>query len=768
MATRIFVAFSSADNFVADTIVGACKAVQRPNTILEPWNGNDTSGRPIDQSVYSWVDSADAFIADVSEPNHNVTYEIGLALGMRKPVRLIRASNKKRKLLESIGLLHNIGHDDYGNKGELAQILAKSEPVAPWPRAKRNREQPVYFLRLAALDSFLRRVESNIKKILKLRFRSFNPNEIDRLTATEAFGQVSQSFGVVAVWDCSDTREAFRQNQRTAFTIGLARGLDIPFLLLASKNDRLPLDLDEIATRWSSISDVDSIMRSFRDEVYDAQESHIETPIESDRLLDKVHCGDPAAENEAVQLGNYFLETEQFRLTVTGELNIILGRKGSGKTAIFLQARDRTRVDKSNIVVDLQPQGHQLIKLKEFIIEKLSQGARKEFIESFWEYIIWLEIAYKLLEKDEKRIRYDSRLMASYDQLREAYEQRVEGAGDFAERLAGLTERILNRYDAHREKDARLSSSKILEIVYGSEISSMRNQVLQYLKLKGVVFFLFDNLDRFWTAPSFTDTDADIIIGLIESLSDIRKRFERIDVDFYWAIFLRSDVFEFVVKNMADYGKLSVNSVEWNDPELLLGMFKNRILGGFEGDSPDWGEIWEAVSVQKVEGASTLDFLVKSSLMRPRYLIRLFETARQRAVTLGRNKIEEDDYQRALDELGWQVLEDFDRELVDIVPDVEDLIFDITQIGTEMSLNDLRHTIRQRVTTDQKIEAVIDVLIWTGCIGVQGPTGVTYISDCGFKRPFIRSLLRDSDAKIIVFHPTLASIISNPKQPSAS
>ena len=213
---------------------------------------------------------------------------------------------------------------------------------------------------------------------------------------------------------------------------------------------------------------------------------------------------------------------------------------------------------------------------------------------------------------------------------------------------------------------------------------------------------------------------------------------------------------------MADYGKLSVASIEWNDPELLLKMFKNRILGGFERDRPAWDEIWEAVSVQKVEGLPTLDFLVKSSLMRPRYLIRLFETARQRAVTLEKNKIEEDDYRKALDELGWQVLEDFDRELTDIVPDVENLLFDIMQIGTEMSVNDLRRTIRQRVTGSQKIDAVIDVLIWTGCIGVQGPTGVTYISDCGFKRPFIHSLLRDSDAKVIVFHPTLASIISSP------
>ena len=209
---------------------------------------------------------------------------------------------------------------------------------------------------------------------------------------------------------------------------------------------------------------------------------------------------------------------------------------------------------------------------------------------------------------------------------------------------------------------------KFWKIVYGSEIGGIRDDVLQYLKLKGIVFFLFDNLDRFWTAPSFTEIDALIVTGLVESLIDIRKRFAQRNINFYWAVFLRSDVFEFVVKGMADYGKLSVASVEWNDPELLVKLFKNRILEGFRGNAKNWSEIWEAVTVQNVGGQTTLDFLVESSLMRPRYLIRLFETARRRAITLGKSKIDEDDYRAGLDELGWQVLEDFDRELVDIVP----------------------------------------------------------------------------------------------------
>ena len=762
MPTEAFVAFSSSDKIVADTISSACHAAKQPSRTLIPWNRNDPSGHPIDASVHAWVSDADEFVADVSEPNHNVTYEIGLALGMRKPIRLIRAENKDRKVLEDIGLLHNVGHDDYDGRDALGEILRQPVPIAPWPKRKRNREQPVYFLRVSGQKDLLRRIATNIKKTLILRFRSFDSSEIDRLTATEAYEQVSQSFGIIAVWDNSNEPDAFRQNQRCSFAVGVARGAEIPFLLFAHQDDRLPLDLDEIATRWSRVSDIDAKMRSFRDDISTAQESHVEPPTSSPRFLDQVHCGDPAAENEAVQLGVYFLETEQFRLTQTGDLNIILGRKGSGKTAVFLQTRDRTRIEKSNIVVDLEPEGYQLLKLKEFIVEQLSYGTRREFLASFWEYIVWLEIAYKLLEKDEKRVQYDSHLMVTYDRLQEEYSRRVEGSGDFAERLASLTERIVGRYEAESGAEgANLSSSsKILEIVYGSEISSMRTEVLEYLEHKGSVFFLFDNLDRFWVPPSFTETDASIISGLVESLGDVRKRFRQDGIEFHWAIFLRSDVFEFVVRGMSDYGKLAVASVEWNDRELLIALFKNRIVRGLGLEVSHWDEIWESVSVQTVEGRPTIDFLIDSSLMRPRYLIRLFETARRRAITLGKQRIEEVDYQNAVEELSWQVLEDFDRELSDVVPDVDMLIFDLVQLGPETSLADLKGAISQRVPDPKVTDTVIDVLIWSGCIGIKGSDHPIYISDCGFKRPYIRSLMRDQDAPVVVFHPTLGTVFS--------
>ena len=176
---------------------------------------------------------------------------------------------------------------------------------------------------------------------------------------------------------------------------------------------------------------------------------------------------------------------------------------------------------------------------------------------------------------------------------------------------------------------------------------------MRYLKLKGIVCLLFDNLDRFWTPSGFVEIDTLIIIGLVECLQDIGRRFARSKIDFQWAIFLRSDVFEFVYHGMADYGKLAADTIEWSDREKLLQLFERRVLHGLRDKQTSFKTVWEEVSVPTVDGKPTLDFLLDACLMRPRYLIRLFETARRRAITLGREKIEESDYKNGVEELSF-------------------------------------------------------------------------------------------------------------------
>jgi hypothetical protein len=48
MPHTTFVAFSSADPIVSDTITDACEAARTPEHGFSPWNRNDTSGQSID------------------------------------------------------------------------------------------------------------------------------------------------------------------------------------------------------------------------------------------------------------------------------------------------------------------------------------------------------------------------------------------------------------------------------------------------------------------------------------------------------------------------------------------------------------------------------------------------------------------------------------------------------------------------------------------------------------------------------------------------
>lgn len=761
--TSVFVAYASGNQFHGQLITEACTAASTADRTLMPWSTLDTSGASIARSVESWIESADAFVADVSTVNHNVTYELGFAIGLQKPVRLIRSTHMDFKPVKAIGLLDTLGYDGYDYTHTLARILTKPDETTRWADLGKNRDQPLFILQPPSPTDWTLRTTSAVKKVARIKFRNFNSSEISRLNASEAYEQVVSSFGVIAFWVDRDDDQAKKNNQRAAFIYGIARGRNIPALLIAHEKSGLPLDLHDQADRWWKLGDLDRLIADFRLRVADVQNDFVTIKPHHEHLLELMSCGDPVAENEATVLAEHFLETDGYQRTLNGEANLLVGRKGSGKTAVFLQVRDRSRAHKENIVIDLIPDGYQLIKMKEFILDKLSFGTRKEVVSAFWEYVLWLEIAYKILEKDELRALRDSRLLEGYQKLKALFEARVDtGAGDFSERLKRLGQNVIDRFRESKIDDLELQqidSSKVLEAIYGQDVRELREHVLEYLRLKGFVLFLFDNLDRFWTPGGFTADDALIVVGLTESMQEIARKFRRKSLDFRWAIFVRSDVYEFLIRGMADYGKLSVQSLEWSDRSLMKALFEQRLQSSVSDIKEEWSSLWARASVAHVGGRPVLDYLIDGSLMRPRYLIRLFETARRRAMTFGRNRIDEDDYVMALRELGWQVLEDLDREIADLVPSSSDLLFEVLQHRENLTLAKFRYIAAKQMKTDQNVERLLDVMLWNGSLGVLDRHSPKYIFDTGYKRQYLAALVKAGDDVKLALHPTLVAAL---------
>jgi hypothetical protein len=64
---------------------------------------------------------------------------------------------------------------------------------------------------------------------------------------------------------------------------------------------------------------------------------------------------------------------------------LIIGRKGSGKSAIFYEAFAETANDKRNLVVDLNPASHNLSELREALLQVVEVGIFDHTIAAFWQ-----------------------------------------------------------------------------------------------------------------------------------------------------------------------------------------------------------------------------------------------------------------------------------------------------------------------------------------------------------------------------------------------
>jgi ABC-type hemin transport system ATPase subunit len=95
------------------------------------------------------------------------------------------------------------------------------------------------------------------------------------------------------------------------------------------------------------------------------------------------------AENEIQKLGYYFIRTAEFARALRAEGAIVIGRKGSGKSAVYLQVAASMYKDRGNCIVDLRPASHNLSEMREALLSIVSAGIFDHTIAAFWQYIIY-------------------------------------------------------------------------------------------------------------------------------------------------------------------------------------------------------------------------------------------------------------------------------------------------------------------------------------------------------------------------------------------
>lgn len=748
---ELFVAYPSEPQQLGAAIESAAERGNIAGWSLTPWAELSVAGRLIANEVLDKIADADAVAADVSLLNFNVTFEIGYAIAISKPILLLRnpAVSEDEAGRRAVGIFDTIGYETYQNSDDLRALLRRVlSDLKPLDIPKDlSSKAPAYIVLPRYRTEFITNIVSRLKQA-KILFRSFDAAEFPRLSAQEAIEDVARSYGIIVPLEPPTVTDSAAHNLRGAFVAGLAYGLDKAVSILQNGEVPVPIDVRDFATHVMHPTQIAEEIQAFAADVIDAMQRASELQIsEPETLLQRLNIGASSAENEFRDLSQYYLKTDSFLRAARGEARLVTGRKGSGKTAIFFQVRDSVWGDKDNVVLDLKPDGYKLLKFRESISALISAGSFEHTVMVIWEYVLLLEICHKILENDRQLHTRDHRLYEPYRKLHDLYRQEgYDTEGDFNERMSQLLLRVANDYGAAvSEGDERksLRSADITNLIFKRDIRPLRNAIDEYLEFKDSVWILIDNLDKGWPTHGVQANDLVIIRALLEASRKLERQLGRFGVDCHTIVFLRNDVYELLIDQTPDRGKESRVTTDWTDRETFREMLRRRIVySNFPPDTP-FQEMWPRICVSHFRGEESSEYLINRSLMRPRYFLNLVMHCRGVAVNRGHEKIEVEDIEQALKTHSTSLLTEVGLEMRDVHPGYDDALYAFIALPPTLTAQEVAEALNNSIDIrESEVEPYIDLLMWFGFLGITSGDGEEkYIYDYQYDMNLLRHVV---------------------------
>jgi hypothetical protein len=701
---------------IAATIESAAEKLNlaNPGPRWDTWKQFQTTGQIIFCSICKAMRFSELVVADVTTLNFNLLFEIGFALGLNLPVAPIRDTTilRDKREFEELGLLDTIGYIDFQNAEGLAEALIDKLPQVPIPAPPTvlNRETPLYVLKGPIETEGAVRLMSTLTKSA-LQFRSFDVLETPRLSLHEARKQTAASYGIVAYLLSPERDGARVHNARCALLAGIGMATGKVVVLLQEGVVAQPVDYRDVVLTYTHPDQIPRLLdRPLRETLTRYQDVRVHALKTPEGVLERLDLGDVAAENEILGLRGYFVQTGQFSEAKRGHARLVVGRKGSGKTAIFYAIRDSIGNRRSHLVLDLKPEGHQFTRLREAVLSALSPGLQEYTMTALWNYILLVEMALKITDQEYMLAQGDQNLRPRFQRLLELYEsQTIDDSGDFSERLLTLVERMTERFAARGE--GQITGAELTELLFEGDIRAFDDAVGSYLERKEEVWLLIDNLDKGWPTRGASSEDILILRSLLGATRKVQRQLERRDVKFHCLVFLRNDIHDLLIAETPDRGKDTAIVLDWDDREIFKKILYNRAVGTLGGGNT-FSDVWSTLAEPHVETQDSFAYIVERTLMRPRDVLRFVRRCIEVAVNRGHARLTAEDIQQAEKSFSEDMLKETQFELRDIYKGHIDPLYDF--LGCKIRLR--RDEALAYARGDERL---VELLVWFGFLGVQ-------------------------------------------------
>ena len=701
---------------------------------ITPWPKLDIVGLRLDNLIRERIREADALIADITFPNFNVYYEVGYALGVGKAlIPIVNTAFESHSGNVSLtGIFDVLGYLPYQNSVGLAKDLERhdlNDFTSPYIKP-RNFERPLYIVSPLVKPEFINYTVATTENTF-VASRSYDPDENARMYAATAIGDVSSSAGVIIPLLNMSMVQAQIHNLKAAFVAGLCHGLEIEPLILQYDDAPAPADYREMIKTARTRREVQVDVEDYCQKTLINNQKGTRYAVSRDRtVLEDIDLGASTAENEA-NLDVYFVPTAQYKRAERATGAVVVGRKGSGKTAIFQGLLSNASKDKRNLVIELAPSSHNLSELRERLLSVMTAGVFDHTMVAFWQYIVYTEILLKLREI---RLPASKNSLTLQDEIRRLEDRFNLGpamvAGDFTSRLDIAINAVIGGMKALPPgSDAK---PLLTNILFENQIPALRDFIVTLSAPIDGIFLFFDNLDKGWPSFGIEAFDIRTIRHLIETLTRLRRDMGKKDIDIKHVVFLRSDVYDLLVEHTSDREKYNPIPIDWSDPEQLRRVIYDRIGASVAAEKLELALASANPCLQ--DGQYALDILMDASMMRPRFLIDLCENMLTFAINRKHGAVLQNDLEDALKVHSRYLVNNFGFEIRDVSHIPADFVRRFK--GKTNLLTKDEVIALMDVAGQQKSEAVINqdiqVLVASGFLGVMEGERPTYIYNLGY------------------------------------
>lgn len=352
------------------------------------------------------------------------------------------------------------------------------------------------------------------------------------------------------------------------------------------------------------------------------------------KMIDALDFGAPAAERDIERgLGKCFVESVVYHRVQSGSKTLVLGNRGSGKSAIFQVLARRERAGGSH-VIELSPEDYSYELLGSTVAaEKAGSWAKHGAYTAAWKYLLYVLIMKELARKGMQLKKGAGAEIYKYlrDNHAEVQMGRLSLLISYLKRIESIKLGPVKAAFKTRELD------KLYRL---EEIHALLPALRQVLDNNRVVV-LVDELDRGWDSSEDAQS---FVAGLFQACVSVNSVHRNLRV----YVSLRQELYDDIPSLYEDAQKYRdlLETIHWTRDELL-NLIARRIrysaeAAGYSRDAFEQQDdltCWAAMfGVDRAQARNSFGYVIDRTLYRPReaiqYCSMILDAARNRRARL--------------------------------------------------------------------------------------------------------------------------------------